>query len=849
MSQLWQRLVTRYVERSFRSPLALVGAALALTAACAWFAARHLEVVTDLASLLPEGTESVAALEESERRIGSTDLFTIAIESDRRDARAIARLQDELAGRIEREWPDARWVQVERDTSFFKEHALYYLPDEKLLELHDLLEEEVIRQSARSMPGMVDLLDGGDESESGPGTGGKRLEDWYEDDLPERLGLPPQVAAEFHRFFGEDDAQGAAEPGLPAELSGRLIGPLGDVGVVLVQLARPSTDLDYAERSLERGARLIEDIDPSSVAPGLTAQVVGAYRSFKEVDAVASDGSLATGISVALVLALMLAFFRSPRIILVVVVPLAASGAAIMALTAVVYGRLTVLTVFVLAMLVGMGIDFGIHLYGRLLIERESARDTAQATRRSVLACGPALLAAAATTIASLLTLLLGHFRGFVEFAVVASTGLGLCLILTLLIVPPLVALMDRVRPLRARSRVGASAVGNAAAGARRSALASRIAAAGLGLGLALTIGAACLAPRVEFEYDFRNLRGPGTGATIRYGRAIGHDASTTPAVILGASREQMRRVHERLKRLKTDNPDTRIKSFVTLATFVPPAEDQARRRELIHRIGEIASKPALRRVTGKNRRMLDELIVMTRAEPFDHDDLPDWAARIVGERDGQVGRIGHVYARIKDWDAVSIRELQQELSSIAADGEPLAVACSSFILSDVIAMVQQDGARLAVSVSVALVVILALFTRRLVPTLILAGSFGCAALWTAGVMGLLGIRLGLYNLIAIPVVLGVGIDGAIHLYHGRRALGSDGLARNLLTTGKLVTASAFTTIAGFSGLWFVSHKGLQTIGILAGIGVGLSWLAVMLMLPFLLERVAGGRRADRGQR
>jgi len=844
MSQLWQRVAAGYVERSFRRPLVHIAVVLALTTGCAWFASRNLEVVTDLATLLPDGTSSVAALDESKRRIGSTDLFTIAIESRTKDARTIARLQDQLVRRIEIEWPDARWVQVERDTTFFKEHALYYLPEEKLVELRDLLEEELIRQSSRSLPGMVNLLDDEPNDDSDRGAQRKLLEDWYEEDLPKRLGLPRQVADAFRHFFGGNDEERDEEV-LPKDLADRLIGPLGDVGVVLVQLDRPSTDLDYAKHALKRGDKLIGAIDPASIDPGLEAQVVGAYRSFKEVDAVADDGALATGISLSLVLVLMLAFFRSPRIIAVVLVPLAASGAATLALTAVVYARLTVLTVFVLAMLAGMGIDFGIHLYGRLLIEVRAGKSTAEATRRSVTICGPALLAAAVTTIAALLTLLLGHFEGFVEFAVVAAMGLGLCLILSLLIVPPLVALMDRVRPLRARRK---SRVGIAPSRLDQPTI-KRLAIAALGVGVVLTLAAAWFAPRVEFEYDFRNLRGPGTGASIRYGRAIGHDASTTPAVILGSSREQMRHVHGQLLDRTKGDPGSRIKSFVTLVTFIPAIEDQRRRQVLIREIGAIATKPALRRAKGKNRRLLDELIVMTGAAPFDHRNLPDWATRIVGERDGQVGRIGHVYARVKDWDAVSVRELQQELESIDSGGDPLPVACSSFILSDVIDMVQRDGGRLALSASAALLLIIALFTRRFGPTLILASTIGCAALWTVGVMGLFGIRLGLYNLIAIPVVLGVGIDGAIHLYHGGRTLGRDGIAHNLRTTGKLVTASSFTTIAGFSGLLFVSHEGLKTIGVLAGIGVGLSWLAVMLLLPFLLSRLSPARPAERGQR
>ena len=104
--------VKQYVALARRRPIALLAVYLVLTAASLWPASR-LTLVTDLGALLPQDTTSVRALDESNRRVGSTDLFTIAIES--RDTRAIARFQDAAARVIEHgddrlgvePWPDA----------------------------------------------------------------------------------------------------------------------------------------------------------------------------------------------------------------------------------------------------------------------------------------------------------------------------------------------------------------------------------------------------------------------------------------------------------------------------------------------------------------------------------------------------------------------------------------------------------------------------------------------------------------------------------------------------------------------------------------------------------------------
>ena len=65
--------------------------------------------------------------------------------------------------------------------------------------------------------------------------------------------------------------------------------------------------------------------------------------------------------------------------------------------------------------------------------------------------------------------------------------------------------------------------------------------------------------------------------------------------------------------------------------------------------------------------------------------------------------------------------------------------------------------------------------------------------------------------------------------------LDPDARHRLLWSIVKSVTASSWTTAAGFVGLLFISHKGLQTIGQLGSVGIMLSWLAVVAILPLLL--------------
>ena len=252
-----------------------------------------------------------------------------------------------------------------------------------------------------------------------------------------------------------------------------------------------------------------------------------------------------------------------------------------------------------------------------------------------------------------------------------------------------------------------------------------------------------------------------------------------------------------------------------------------------------------LRDMKGKKGDLVKELISMTEAQPFDHTALPDWALRIITEANGNIGHVGHIYAKIDDWNVYSGQEFQEHYGNLEFDGSWLPIASSRFILSDVVRMVKADGLRLLMIVSLVLLLILYSFCRCFKSTLLLFGVLAVGGIWTAGIMGFFDIRLSLYNIIVLPVILGVGVDGAVHLYHKYTGDHTAHIGEVFRTTGITISASSLTTMAGFAGLLFVQHKGLQTIGYLGTIGIATSWLAVMLLMPFLLDRLPIARETE----
>ena len=115
-------------------------------------------------------------------------------------------------------------------------------------------------------------------------------------------------------------------------------------------------------------------------------------------------------------------------------------------------------------------------------------------------------------------------------------------------------------------------------------------------------------------------------------------------------------------------------------------------------------------------------------------------------------------------------------------------------------------------------------------------GYIALYGFWTYRLMGWLDLKLGVFNLVVIPTILSVSVDSVIHLYHRRLALGAGKLRELYHTTGSAVLAGTLTNLFGVMGDFFIAHKVMQSIGILAALGIGSGLVVMFTALPAALE-------------
>ena len=107
----------------------------------------------------------------------------------------------------------------------------------------------------------------------------------------------------------------------------------------------------------------------------------------------------------------------------------------------------------------------------------------------------------------------------------------------------------------------------------------------------------------------------------------------------------------------------------------------------------------------------------------------------------------------------------------------------------------------------------------------------------TAATMVLLDISFNFGNIIVIPLLLGIGVDSGIHLVHRSEQLRALGGELMDSTTARAVFYSALTTTVSFGSLAFSSHRGMASLGVVLSIGMVLTVVSNLVVLPALLAR------------
>ena len=102
--------------------------------------------------------------------------------------------------------------------------------------------------------------------------------------------------------------------------------------------------------------------------------------------------------------------------------------------------------------------------------------------------------------------------------------------------------------------------------------------------------------------------------------------------------------------------------------------------------------------------------------------------------------------------------------------------------------------------------------------------------------MVLLDIKLNFFNMLALPTLIGMGVDDGVHMMHRYRELGPGSAWYVVRSTGSAVFLTSVTTSIGFGSLLYANHYGLNSLGLLSMVGIGAALLTTLVVLPAAMQ-------------
>jgi predicted RND superfamily exporter protein len=771
-----------------RSLLTLV-VALGLASLGVW-AATGLQLDTGLEALLPADSVSVLSIEEARDKLGLEEPLTILVESD--DPKRNEALVSELAETFAK-WPETVWVMTSYGLDALAERALYYVDADTLYEWSELAEEALDWEVCKESPLCVTIADPPELPDS--------------DEVREAVDRSP--AGTVLRQLTGQSAKQAGSSAEGEEKPQSLCNDEGSVCAVQVMLSGSPGDLGFARMIKERAEAITVPLRQSQ-PEGTRIEVIGRYRVAPlEHGIILNDLRLVSILAAVGSLLVVLVFFRNFTAVVQLMVPMLSGLAVAVGLIALIEPKINIISASALAILAGMAIDFGIHLLMHYQSARAEGLSPPVAAKASVQALWVSLLVAGLTTACGFGALSMTDFQGFSQMGWMASLGIIVTLLWTLAVFPSMVRLIPGGgKPRRQPAAKDWSA--------------RRVASIALAAGLL----AIPLAAEVGFESNLSKLQPEGTdhGIDASLMRARGN----INALYIGESRDAVNAALRDELMTEGGLETLGVEPVVVSAQVIFP-EDSDEKTEILADLEatlERAREKAIEREDAKLLEELDELEPWVDIEgPPQPDQIPEWLAATLILKDGSIGKSGIIYVPLRGSNAEAMEKLAAWLDQLRQAHPEVTYASAAALLGEVTPALIADSPWILALVFLGLIVATAIASRSFVVTRDVFLATALSTILFAATLTVFGIDLHLYNLLAVPVVVGLAVDGAVHV----RWAHDYESARAKYATYKAVAASTLTSMVAFGALTTADSPGLRSLGQVGVIGLGIS-LAVNLV-------------------
>ncbi|MHB0972102.1 MAG: MMPL family transporter [Thermoanaerobaculia bacterium] len=539
--------------------------------------------------------------------------------------------------------------------------------------------------------------------------------------------------------------------------------------------------------------------------------------------------------------------YRRPSALIYVAVPMTAAIIITFGIGSIVYGTLSAASTGFAGLLAGLGVDFMTVLYERYVDERNRGASLTQAVRILMRHGLPGVVVGALTTAATFYAFLATDFRGMTELGFLTGSGIMVFLLCVIFVLPALVVVIERRREGRRKLQVHALGSGVLV----RASLARPRPVIIAWTVLAIVTGIA--ATRITFSDSLQNLRSKGNEGiklqdvvTEKFGQSFEFMMYGVRGRTAAEAIEKTEKAIPDLERVAKQKV---IGSYQSITTFVPSEKQQ---REVIARLSAGANDEfSVERVERTFRQALadngfrpdafdDYLALFAQAlrqnEPLTMETLGklglvESVARFIKKTPDGYMSIVYLYPTTGTWP----RFLPDELQQFRKDHPEGMLTGVNLVSQTLRTITHADALRSSILGFVLVFVLLWIGFRSFSRACLVFVPFIAGGLCMLGFMATFGIQFNFMNVFVGLMLVGTATDYAVYMIQ-RYDESPEHFAENATETGRAVVLAAMMSIVGFASFAISHYPGVRSIGLAAVVGIALSCLASITLLPALLS-------------
>jgi len=601
------------------------------------------------------------------------------------------------------------------------------------------------------------------------------------------------------------------------------------------------------------------------------------------------------------ILLIMIFVFRMFSVPFISGIPLIMGIVWTMGMSGFIIHRLNIMTAMYLVALLGLGIDYAIHLLSAFIQERDEGVEFTDAIRNAIVKSGSGILTGGLTTATAFFALVIAETEMIKELGFVAGMGIVCELIAMIMFIPPLLGYREYRRNKKGKTEnkifKTVKIRSDAASGIGKLLVKAPIIFAIVMF--AIGIFSAFKVPGVELETNLMEMEAEGLESIILQDVLVDEFGMAADSLsIISSDIAELKEIGDRLDDLSSVKTADSLGSY-----YVSPSEMQSRGKvikdfsnhlesveadksvddymlldelyrleqnliemgdmaymgnmnKLLHTIGIVtgfnddgdkvaessfdrlytmlendeASKESLTDLQGRMVSILkSKLLTMASDEPVSLDMLPDDLTDTYMSRDGK-SYLMNIIPTQNPWEGDFRDIYNKQVGSVTDKGTGMILAGDQLTF-----MAEQDGVKAAIVALVVVFLILLLDFRNIKLVLMTMVSLLLSFVTLFGFMAMTGIKFDFLNIIVVPLLIGIGVDNAVHINHRYLYEGKGRMAVVIGKTGTALLLTSLTTIVGFASFIPSVMRAMRSTGIVLSIAMAIAFAFSVLFHPALI--------------